>query len=78
VDVPGSLVAHPSVPARTMKELVFDAARKSMTEPEVVSRRQASGVAAVTNQSPATCREFVDAEIKQFGTVIREAKITAD
>jgi tripartite-type tricarboxylate transporter receptor subunit TctC len=61
-----------------MKELVFDAARKSMAEPEVVSRLQASGVAAVTSQSSAACREVVDAEIKQFGTVIREAKITVD
>jgi tripartite-type tricarboxylate transporter receptor subunit TctC len=71
------LFAPRGTPASIIKQL-FDAGHKAAKQPDVASRLQAAGVAVVTSESPQRFRAFVDDEIKRFGTVIRDAKITVD
>jgi tripartite-type tricarboxylate transporter receptor subunit TctC len=69
------------VPAGTPRAVVtrlYDAARKTMSSPEVVERLSKGGVEAVTSASPAAFAKFIAAETERWVQTAKEAGATVD
>lgn len=72
----GVLVSK-GTPAAIVQRL-FEATIKVMHDPNVRKRLGDDGVHVVVSKSPKEFSEFIESENERFGTVIREAGITAD
>jgi tripartite-type tricarboxylate transporter receptor subunit TctC len=69
------------VPKGTPQPVVsklYDAAIKTMADPEVLKRLAAGGVDAVTSKSSKDFVAFVKSETDRFGKVIKDAGVTAE
>jgi tripartite-type tricarboxylate transporter receptor subunit TctC len=57
---------------------LFASTQKVMAHPDVRKRLTEGGITVVLSKSPAEFTDFVKAETDRFGSIIREAGITAD